>query len=120
MSWYLQAIKNYCNFSGRASRKEYWMFILFNFIFTLVLNVIDWLLGIRVFSSIYLLFVMLPSISVQFRRLHDIDKSAWWLFIALIPIVGGIILFVFSLQQGTIGENKYGSDPKEINNTDNQ
>lgn len=115
MSWYLQAIKNYCNFSGRARRQEYWMFVLFNTVFTLVLSVIDSLIGVKILSSIYSLFILLPDLSIQFRRLHDVDKSAWWLFIAFVPIVGAIILFVFSVKPGTIGTNRYGEDPKATN-----
>lgn len=112
MIWYLQAIKNYCNFSGRARRQEYWMFVLFNAIFTLVLNIIDALIGIQILTSIYSLFILIPNLSIQFRRLHDIDKSAWWLFISLVPIAGAIILLIFSVMPGTIGANRYGDDPK--------
>ncbi len=114
MSWYIQVIKNYVNFSGRARRKEYWMFVLFNVIFALVAGLIDIVIGVKIVSTIYSLFVLIPQLSLSFRRLHDIDKSAWWLLIALIPVVGAIILLAFSLQAGTVGPNRFGEDPKQI------
>ena len=113
MSWYLQAIKNYCNFSRRARRREYLMFVLFNTIFSFVLSIIDRLIGIKIFTSLYGLFILTPDLAIQFRRLHDIDKSAWWLFIAFVPIVGAIILFVFSVKPGMVGANRYGDDPRD-------
>lgn len=113
MNRYIQAIKNYVNFGGRARRSEYWSFVLINAFFVIVLSILDGFIGIRITSGLYSAFVLIPSISVQFRRLHDIDKSAWWLLISLIPIVGAVILLVFSLKAGTEGENRYGSDPKQ-------
>ena len=113
MNWYIKAIKNYVTFSGRARRKEYWMFALFNVIFGLVLGIIDSLLGISILSSLYSLFVLIPNLSVSFRRLHDIDKSAWWLLISFVPVVGAIVLLIFVLLPGTVGANRYGGDPKE-------
>lgn len=112
MNWYLQAIKNYINFSGRARRREYWMFALINAFFIAVLSILDGFIGIRITSGLYSAFVLVPSVSAQFRRLHDIDKSAWWILIGLIPIVGAVILLVFAFKEGTEGENKYGNDPK--------
>lgn len=114
MSWYIQAIKNYCNFSGRATRKEYWMYSLISAIFGLALSLVDSLIGISIFTSIYSLFILIPDLSISFRRLHDIDKSAWWLLISIIPVVGSIILFVFSVRPGTIGPNSYGEDPRAL------
>lgn len=113
MSWYLQAIKNYCNFSGRARRREYWMFVLISAVIAFVLGIIDEIVGIKLFTSLYSLFILIPELSLTFRRLHDIDKSAWWLFIAFVPIVGAIILFVFSVKPGTVGTNRYGDDPRD-------
>lgn len=112
MNWYIYAIKNYFNFSGRARRKEYWMFSLISAIIALVLSVIDAVIGITLFTSLYSLFVLIPNLSITFRRLHDINKSAWWLLISIIPIVGAIVLLVFSVQPGTVGVNNYGDDPK--------
>ena len=113
MSWYIQAIKNYCNFSGRARRTEYWMFALISAIIVFVLGILDGIIGIKLLTSLYSLFILIPELSLTFRRLHDIDKSAWWLLIAFVPVVGAIILLVFSLKEGTIGANNYGADPKD-------
>lgn len=112
MSWYIQAIKNYCNFSARARRKEYWMFALISAVIVFVLEIIDTLIGVGLFTSLYSLFILVPELSLSFRRLHDIDKSAWWLLIVFVPIVGAIVLLVFSLKPGTAGANRYGDDPK--------
>lgn len=113
MSWYIQAIKNYCNFSGRARRTEYWMFALISAVIGFVLGIIDGIIGIKLLTSLYCLFILIPELSLSFRRLHDIDKSAWWLLIAFVPIVGAIILFVFSVKPGTVGTNRYGDDPRD-------
>ncbi len=113
MSWYIQAIKNYCNFSGRARRTEYWMFALISAVIVFVLGIIDGIIGIKLLTGLYSLFIVIPELSLSFRRLHDIDKSAWWLLIAFVPVVGAIILLVFSLKEGTIGANTYGADPKD-------
>ena len=112
MSWYIQAIKNYCNFSGRARRTEYWMFTLISAVIVSVLGIIDGIIGINILTSLYSLFILIPELALSFRRLHDIDKSAWWLLIAFVPVVGAIVLLVFSLKQGTVGTNGYGDDPK--------
>ena len=112
MSWYIQAIKNYCNFSGRARRKEYWMFALISAVIASVLGIVDGIIGINIFTSLYSLFIVIPELSLSFRRLHDIDKSAWWLLIVFVPVVGAIVLLLFSLKPGTIGANNYGDDPK--------
>ena len=118
MDWYLNVLRNYIGFGGRARRNEYWMFILVNFIFALVLSIVDkilgweWASGEGVLTSIYGLFILLPSWAVQFRRLHDTDRSAWWLLLLLIPIVGWIVILIFNCQSGTPGENRFGPDPK--------
>ncbi len=114
MYWYKQAIRNYFNFSGRARRTEYWMFLLCNAIITYILSIVDIFIGFEFFSGLYSLFILIPTFSIEFRRLHDIDKSAWWLLISLIPVIGGLVLFVFSVMPGTIGTNRYGDDPKDI------
>jgi uncharacterized membrane protein YhaH (DUF805 family) len=120
MNWYLTVLKNYKNFNGRARRKEFWMFSLISLIFTFVAILLDNLFGsnLGVPSSggliyiLYQLFIFIPSLAVSVRRLHDVDKSGWMLFIILIPIIGAIWLFVLNLTEGTKGENKYGQDPK--------
>jgi len=118
MDWYLKVLRNYVGFSGRARRKEYWMFVLVNFILTLVLGIVDKILGWEraggegILTTIYALLVFLPSLAVLFRRLHDTDRSAWWLLLILIPIVGWLIILAFNCQAGTAGENRFGPDPK--------
>ena len=117
MNWYLEALKKYAVFSGRARRTEYWMFYLFYIIFAIVLFVIDNILGIGgedggLLSGLFVLAMLIPSIAVTFRRLHDTDRSGWWLLIGLVPLIGGIILLVFTLQDSQSGENQYGPNPK--------
>ena len=119
MNWYLKVLKNYANFSGRARRKEYWFFVLFNVIFAFVAMLLDNLLGLAIedvgygpFYILYSLAMLIPGIAVSVRRLHDIGKSGWYILLALIPCVGGIILLVFDLTPGDTFENEYGPDPK--------
>ena len=113
MEWYIKVIKNYVNFQGRARRKEYWMFLLFNFIFSVIIGFIEGLLDLpQVLSGLYFLAILLPSLAVCIRRLHDTGRSGWWLFIGLIPLVGGIILLVFYCTDSNQGENQYGPNPK--------
>ena len=114
MSWYIGVIKNYVGFSGRARRKEYWMFVLMNLIISFVLGIISGLFlnGTPVLGAIYGLFIFLPALAVAIRRLHDIGKSGWWYLIVLIPVVGAIWLIVLFATEGNAGENQYGPDPK--------
>ncbi len=117
MNWYLEALKKYAVFSGRARRTEYWMFYLFYIIFAIVLFIIDNILGIGgedggPLSGLFVLAMVIPSIAVTFRRLHDTDRSGWWLLIGLVPLIGGIILLVFTLQDSQSGDNQYGPNPK--------
>ena len=119
MSWYLEALKKYAVFSGRSRRREYWYFVLFNIIVGIVLGWIDALLGTRgsyagagLLSGIYGLAVIIPSLAVTVRRLHDIDRSGWWILIALVPLIGVIVLLVFALLDSTPGDNRYGPNPK--------
>lgn len=119
MNWYLDALKKYAVFSGRARRKEYWMYILFNFLTLVVAAILDNVLGFTMaplpYGAIYLIVALgtfLPSLSVLVRRLHDVGKGGGWVFIALIPIVGSIWLLVLLCTEGQAGENKFGPDPK--------
>ena len=119
MNWYLAAFKKYTEFSGRARRKEYWMFVLFNLIFSIVLSLLDQLLGTfskdigwGVCSGLYFLAVLLPGLALSVRRLHDIGKHGWWLLIALIPLIGGIWLLVLTVTDSQPGANQYGPNPK--------
>ena len=119
MKWYLKCLKQYANFEGRARRKEYWMFFLFNFIFALVAVALDNLLGtsnpevgIGVVYGLYVLLVLVPGIAVTVRRLHDIGKSGWMILVALIPLVGPIWLLVLTVTNSDQGQNQYGENPK--------
>jgi len=119
MNWYLDVLKKYAVFNGRARRKEYWYFNLFNILISIVLAVIDGVAGtfsaeagMGLLSGIYALAVLIPIMAVSVRRFHDTDRSGWWLLIALIPLIGVIVLLVFTVQDGKPGENQYGSDPK--------
>lgn len=115
MNWYIEVLKKYADFNGRARRKEYWMFVLFNVIFAIILNVIDYLLGTSpIISLIYSLGVLIPGIAVCVRRLHDIGKSGWWYFISFIPIIGGIWLLILLCRDSQLEKNIYGLNPKEI------
>ena len=109
MQWYLKVVKdNFANFSGRASRQEYWMFFLFNVLISIAVGVVDGLLGLGFLSLIYWLALLIPSIAVCARRLHDIDKSGWWMLIGLVPLIGGIWLIVLLCMSSNDGENRFG------------
>jgi len=115
MTWYLQVLKKYAVFSGRAHRTEYWTFVLINLIVTLALYAIESLAGgPGVLGGLYSLAVLIPSLAVSVRRLHDTNRSGWWLFIGLIPVIGSIVLLVFMLQDTQQGENPYGPNPKAV------
>jgi uncharacterized membrane protein YhaH (DUF805 family) len=118
MSWFLKVLKNYAVFSGRARRKEYWFFVLFYAIFFMVAAFLDGLtgtynaeIGMGVLTGILILALLVPNIAVTIRRLHDTDKSGWWILIAFVPFVGGIVLLIFMVMGGTQGDNQYGPDP---------
>jgi uncharacterized membrane protein YhaH (DUF805 family) len=118
MNWYLEVLKKYAVFSGRARRKEYWMFFLFNMIILFVLGLIEGNTGISsgsnqsILASLYSLAVLLPSLAVVMRRLHDTGRTGWWLLIALVPIIGAIVLLVFLVIDSQPSENQYGPNPK--------
>ena len=118
MNWYIEVLKKYAVFSGRARRKEYWMFFLFNTIIALIIGLIEGFAGIApksdqsVLATLYTLAVLLPALAVGVRRLHDTGRSGWWLLIALVPIIGAIVLLVFMVQDSHPGENQYGPNPK--------
>lgn len=115
MSWYVKALKSYATFTGRARRMEYWMFFLVNFLVSLALAVIEAILGGKgLLMGLYSLAVFLPSLAVSVRRLHDTNRSGWWLLIALVPLIGGIVLLVFTFRDGQRGDNQYGPNPKGI------
>jgi uncharacterized membrane protein YhaH (DUF805 family) len=112
VNWYLEVLKKYAVFSGRARRKEYWMFILFNSIVSIVLFVIGQAIDVEILSSLYSLAVLLPSLGVTIRRLHDTNRSGWWILIGLVPLAGFIVLLVFTVSDSQPGDNQYGPNPK--------
>jgi uncharacterized membrane protein YhaH (DUF805 family) len=117
MDWYLKVLKAYAVFSGRARRKEYWMYTLIGVLVAIGLTFVDVVLHLRfgntgLFSGLYSLAVLVPSIAVVVRRLHDTDRNGWWALIALVPFVGPIVLLVFLVLDGTAGPNRFGPSPK--------
>ncbi|MCK4813110.1 MAG: DUF805 domain-containing protein [Candidatus Marinimicrobia bacterium] len=125
MNWYLQALKSYAVFSGRARRREYFIFVLFNMIFSFIAIILDNMFGIAIesvgygpISGLYLLAIIIPSLAVTVRRLHDVGKSGWMVLIPLIPLVGVIWLLILLITDSDSEENQYGSNPKDIQ-TDN-
>lgn len=120
MNWYVDVLKKYAVFTGRACRKEYWMFFLFNLIIIFCLSFIEGLLGISssgygILSSLYSFAILLPCVGVTIRRLHDTNRSGWWWLISFVPLIGAIILIVFMVQDSQEGANQYGPNPK-LNN----
>lgn len=119
MSWFIEALKKYAVFGGRSRRREYWFFVLFVFIISIVLTAIDAAIGTRssstgtgLLSGIFSLAVLIPSIAVLVRRLHDTDRSGWWVLISLVPLIGAIVLIVFAVQDSTPSTNRFGANPK--------
>lgn len=139
MNWYIKVLKNYAVFTGRARRQEYWFFFLFNFIAFILLMVIDSILwggtetftfnfdsndsdfhwassfndGWDILSSIYAIGMIIPSIAVTVRRLHDTNHRGWWYLLLFIPVSGWITIFVFTVVDGDSGKNRFGSDPEK-------
>ena len=105
MNWYVAVLKKYAVFSGRARRKEYWMFILFNIIIAVAVGFVGGIIKLPIIGSLYGLAVIVPAVAAGIRRMHDTDRSGWWL---LLPFVN---LF-FAVQEGTRGVNSFGPDPK--------
>lgn len=121
MNWYLKVFRQFGDFSTRARRQEYWMFVLFNMIFAIVAMVVDNILGTTmdplpygVVYALYALAALIPGLAVAVRRLHDTGRSGWWILIAVIPLVGAIILLVFLCQDSQAGSNEYGPNPKDV------
>jgi len=123
MKWYFEVLKKYADFSGRASRKEYWLFLLYNIFFHLLLIMVDLISNLTsadlmdsgykygLFSTTYYFIMLLPSFAVAVRRLHDTGHSAWFMFFFVIPFVGAIWIFVLMLTKGSRGDNIYGANP---------
>lgn len=121
MNYYIECLKKYADFNGRARRSEYWYFVLFNLLISFCLGFVggfisgltgageNLAMGV---AYLYALATLLPSIAVGVRRLHDIGMSGWWILLGLVPIAG-IVLLVFFCKDGQPGENQYGPNPKE-------
>ena len=121
MNWYLKVLKQYADFNGRARRMEYWMFVLFNVLISMALLIIDNVIGLAFedigYGPLYLIYclaIVIPSIAVAVRRLHDSGKSGWWILVTLIPLIGGIWMLVLLLLDSDPGDNEYGPNPKLI------
>ncbi len=135
MEWMILPLRRYARFWGRSQRKEYWMFVLFVVLGSIVCTTLDVQLGLGghaysytanlpgdysawsdvhggVLTDIFSLAMLIPSIAVAVRRLHDLDKSGWWLLIELIPLVGWIVILVWACTEGTRGPNRFGPDPR--------
>ena len=120
MKWFIKVLKKCTDFSTRARRKEYWMFALFCFIIFLILLAIDvFLLNYSIeeeemglLTGIFSFLILIPSIAVSVRRLHDVGKSGWWLLVSLIPIIGTIVMLYFSVLDSQPFENEWGQSPK--------
>jgi len=103
---------NYVNFSSRAARSEYWYWVLFNVLAQVVTGIIDnAVIGMSLTTAIFSLAVLLPGIAVAARRLHDVDRTGWWLLLAFVPVVGLIVLLIWFCTKGTDGSNRFGPDP---------
>lgn len=121
MEWMLMPVRRYADFSGRSRRKEFWMFQLGIFLLYIAVVILGAILGaisetlsgiVMIIFAIAMLGLIIPSLAVAVRRLHDQDKSGWMLLLGFIPLIGGIILLVFYCTDGTPGPNQYGPDPK--------
>ena len=108
MEEYKKMWKNGFNFSGRATRRDYWMAVLFNMIVSFVVGFVAGLVQLPILGTIYVLAVMIPSIALSIRRMHDINKSGWVILLSLVPVVGGIIVLVFHCLASVNENNKYG------------
>ena len=113
MNWYLKCLNQYADFKGRARRKEYWMFVLFNALVSIVVEGIGYVIGLDFLVSLYALAVFIPMLAVSVRRLHDIGKSGWWYLLGFIPLVGSIILLIWYCKDSTEA-NEWGPNPKDI------
>ncbi len=128
MNWFLDVVKNkYATFSGRARRKEYWMYVLFYFLIAIGIGIVETVLGLGggrrdggtfywsgPLTGLYSLALLLPSLAVTVRRLHDTGRTGWWMLIGLIPFLGWLVLLYFMAIEGEPGPNQYGPNPKAV------
>lgn len=118
MNYYSICLSKFADFSGRARRREYWTFALVNCLIAMLLLILGLAFGedspaSNIMVTIFYLIMLVPNLSVSVRRLHDIGKSGWYMFLSLIPLIGGLILLIWSLMDSEPGENQYGKNPKE-------
>ena len=107
-------LRKYATFSGRARRSEYWWFTLANVLAAILASLVDQLLAVSGVSLLVTVGLLLPSLAVTVRRLHDTGRTGWWCFIALVPLVGAVVLLVFDCLDSTPGDNQYGPSPKYV------
>lgn len=119
MNWYLKVLSQYADFEGRARRKEFWIYLLIYVVVLMGLVLLDKMIfgssegSMGWLTLIYIFATALPSLAVQVRRLHDIDKSGWWILIQLVPLIGWLWFLVLLCMAGTDGDNEYGPAPSE-------
>lgn len=114
MEYYVSVLRDhYADFAGRARRREFWMFMLINFVISFVLGLVLGLAHLGPLSNLYLLAVLVPSLALGARRLHDTGRSGWWQLLSFIPVIGLIILIIWCATDSQPGANKYGPNPKE-------
>lgn len=120
MNSYFKALKNYAVFGGRSTRKEFWYFVLFNLVAYYILWNVDIIIDfpaskekgyVGMLGSVFTLAILIPTVAVSVRRLHDTNRSGWWFFLGLIPFIS-IIFLVFMVQDSQSGENQYGPNTK--------
>lgn len=121
MEWYLKVLRHFADFSGRARRKEFWMFVIINIIIFIITIGLDNILNTTIdkagngyINLLYVLTVFIPALAVGVRRMHDIGKSGWMVLVGLIPVAGIVWLIILYTTKGVNGSNKYGPDPKEV------
>ena len=113
MNYFFQALKQFADFKGRARRKEYWMFYLFYIVFYIILSMIDMALGTFIHTFVFAIALLIPSISIAARRLHDTGRTGWWQLILFVPLIGFIVMLIF-LVQDSHDDNEYGPNPKAV------
>lgn len=111
MKYFLDALSKYADFTGRARRTEFWMFTLIYIVLSIGVSLLDVMLGAGFLAILFALAMLVPTISITARRLHDTGRSGWWQLLNLIPLIGGIILIIFLILDST-EENKWGANPK--------
>ncbi|MGH8178250.1 MAG: DUF805 domain-containing protein [Steroidobacter sp.] len=121
MNWYIAVLKKYAEFTGRARRTEFWMYQLFNILIFIGLAIIETTIGmgggmsgVGILTGLYSLAVLVPGLAVAVRRLHDTDRSGWWLLLLFIPLIGAIVLLVFFILDSSPAENRHGPSPKAV------